>query len=284
MSARPRPPSNPPDVRRATPSPADPLQEQGGLEEAWRARLLAAPSDAAFREAYDAIHIAMRRRPGRERLYETALTRVDRAFLKALAGARRILDLGAGNGRFALAAAPGRRVVALEISREALAAMQAHGVSPIGLTACQASALRLPFRAEAFDAVVSLDLVEHLHPDHLGEHLGEVHRVLIPGGRYLLHTPSALHGPTSLGLHLREYRLREVMEVARAVGFLPRWMCLNLARFGWIGTAPGWLWPLLLAWESIWDEAGRAGLRRPGGRWYAAGVPDVDLELRKPRR
>ncbi len=293
MNASPRPSPAPPDAKTA-PAGADHLKTQGGLEQAWRARLLAHPSDAAFREAYDQVHAAMRGRPGRETLYEPSLTRVDRAFLKAAAGARRLLDLGAGNGRFALAAAGARRVVAVDISSEALATIQRARQPTIsnpqsairnpqssGPALCQASALRLPFRAGTFDAVVSLDLVEHLHPETLGQHLAEVHRVLSAGGRYLLHTPSALHGPTSLGLHLREYRLREVERAARAAGFAPRWVCLNLARLGWTGTAPGWLWPALRAWETLWDLVGRAGLRRAAGRWYAAGLPDVDVALVK---
>ncbi len=280
MNAPSRPAPHPPDA--SMPPVTDRLEEQGTLERAWRARLLTEPSDVAFREAYDAVHVAMRRRAGRETLYERSLTRVDRAFLKASAQARRVLDVGAGNGRFALAAATGRQVVAVDISTEALASMRALAPNCTGPGACQASALRLPFRAEAFDAVVSQDLVEHLHPDTLGLHLREVHRVLTPGGRYLLHTPSALHGPTSLGLHLREYRLGEVGRAARAAGFRPRWICLNLDRFGWTGTAPGWLWPAVLAMEAAWEAAGRAGLCRAGGRWYAAGVPDVDLALVKP--
>ncbi len=309
MNASPRPS---PDTTRATAGADDP-QPQSGLERAWRDRLLAHPSDAAFREAYDQVHAAMRRRPGRETLYEPSLTRVDRAFLQAAAGARRLLDVGAGSGRFALAAGAGRRVVAVDISSEALAAIQRamrpipecsiasriarspecpipsgtnpqsaiRNPQPSGPALCQASALRLPFRAETFDAVVSLDLLEHLHPETLGLHLAEVHRVLSPGGRYLLHTPSALHGPTSLGLHLREYRLREVERAGRAAGFTPRWVCLNLARLGWTGTAPGWLWPALHAWETLWDLVGRAGLRRAAGRCYAAGLPDVDVALVK---
>jgi SAM-dependent methyltransferase len=323
------------------PAGADDMERQRRLEQAWRRRLLANPSDAAFRAAYDAVHAAMRPRPGREQLYEPSLTRVDRAFLKAAAGARRLLDLGAGNGRFALAAAAERPVVALDISGEALSAIQ-HATRPTPAcpiasqiagspdcpipsgthphsafripqpsapptppptepqqpepiphsafripqwsapALCQASALHLPFRAGTFDAVASLDLVEHLHPDTLAQHLAEVDRVLAPGGRYLLHTPSVLYGPTSLGLHLREYRLCEVERAARAAGFAPRWICLNLARLGWTGTAPGWIWPALRAWEALWDLAGRAGLRRAAGRWYAAGIPDVDVALVKP--
>jgi SAM-dependent methyltransferase len=262
--------------------PADIKEQQNRIEQVWRKRLMADPSDCIAREAYDDLHRAMRGRPGREALYTASLTRVDHAFLVALGPATRILDVGAGNGRFALAASAEHRVVAVEISTEAIAAIRALSGGRARIAACQSSALRLPFRSSSFDVVVSQDLVEHLHPDHLSQHLAEVYRVLAAGGRYLLHTPSALFGPTSFGLHLREYRLREIRQAARSAGFRPRWICLNLARLGLMGMAPSWLWPLILAWETAWEAVGKVGLRRLGGRWYAAGTPDVNLNLLKP--
>ena len=264
------------------PVATDHLEEQREIEQAWRRHLLSEPSEKAFREAYDEVHAAMRRRPGREMIYAASLSRVDRSFLRALNSARSVLDIGAGNGRFALAASTGRSVVAVDISTEAFTAMRDLATGHDGPTLCQASALHLPFGSCTFDAVVSLDLVEHLHPDHLDPHLDEVYRVLVPGGRYLLHTPSSLHGSTSLGLHLREYRLRELGRAASQAGFRPRWLCLSLARFGWVWTVPVWLWPAVTAWEAIWNGVGSAGLRQVGGRWYAAGIPDVDVDLVKP--
>jgi SAM-dependent methyltransferase len=245
---------------------------------------LAHPSEGAFREAYDALHAAMRGAPNRAQLYEVALTRLDRAFLTRLPPAGRVLDIGAGNGRFARVARAAHRVVALEISAEAIAAIRLHANQDVPLAICQASGLHLPFATGSVDAVVSQDLIEHLHPSQLALHLAEAYRVLAPGGRYLLHTPSRLQGPTSLGLHLREYCLREARRAAEACGFQPRWICLNLSRFGWTGTAPAWLWPAIETWEAFWSVLGNLGLRRLGGRCYTAGIPDVDLDLVKPER
>lgn len=277
-------------ARKPTPASPTPIADreaadaQASMERAWRIRLLADPSETAVREAYDALHATMRDRPERAGLYETAVTHLDRAFLRRLAPARRVLDIGAGNGRFARAAAGAHRVVALEISAEAIAVLR-RGTRESGRPAiCQASGLRLPFAAASFDVVVSQDLIEHLHPSQLAPHLAEVHRVLTPGGRYLLHTPSRLHGSTSLGLHLREYRLRELRRTAQACGFQPRWLCLNLARVGWTGTAPAGLWPFIEAWEACWGALGALGLRRLAGRCYAAAIPDVDVVLVKPER
>lgn len=257
---------------------------QAAVEQVWRSRLLNDPSETAVREAYDALHAAMRNSPERARLYETNLTYLDRAFLRALPPARRVLDIGAGNGRFARAAAGAHWVVALEISTEAIAAMRPRAGERDRPAICQATGLHLPFAAATFDAIVSQDLIEHLHPRQLAPHLDEVHRVLAPGGRYFLHTPSSLHGSTSLGLHLREYRLRELRRTAQACGFRPRWLCLNLARVGWAGTAPPGLWPFIEAWEACWGELGTLGLRRLAGRGYTAAIPDVDVVLVKPER
>jgi SAM-dependent methyltransferase len=272
---------------RAKPTPTadhEAKDARACVEQEWRSRLLADPSETAFREAYDALHAAMRDSSERARLYETALTCLDRAFLRRLPPARRVLDIGAGNGRFARAAAGAHWVVALEISAEAIAVLQ-DGIGESGRpTICQASGLRLPFAAASFDTIVSQDLIEHLHPGQLAPHLAEVHRVLAPGGRYFLHTPSSLHGSTSLGLHLREYRLRELRRTAQACGFRPRWLCVNLARVGWTGTAPTALWPLIEAWEACWGALGALGLRRLAGRCYAAAIPDVDVVLVKAER
>jgi SAM-dependent methyltransferase len=269
---------------RPAPAPADHRTADAPrqVEQAWRRRLLTEPSESAVRDAYDALHAAMRQRAERARLYETDVTHLDRAFLALLPPTGRVLDIGAGNGRFARAAAAAHRVVAVEISSQAIAVMRAAPGTQNRPGICQASGLHLPFAAGSFDAVVTQDLVEHLHSDQLDPHLAEVRRVLAPGGRYLLHTPSSLRGSTSFGLHLREYRLRELRRVAEAHGFRPRWIVVNFARLGWTGTAPARLWPIVDAWETVWAALGRIGLRRLGGRAYAAAIPDVDLELVKP--
>jgi len=278
------PAAQPPPTRQVPAAGREAPDTQERVEQAWRSRLMADPSETAFREAYDALHTAMRDAAGRARLYETASTFPDRAFLGSLLPARRVLDIGAGNGRFARAAAAAHWVVALEISAEAIAAMRPKAGEKSRPVICQASGLRLPFAAESFDAVVSQDLIEHLHPSQLTTHLGEVYRVLAPGGRYLVHTPSSLHGSTSFGLHLHEYRLRELRRTAQACGFRARWICLNLSRVGWSGTGPTWLSPIIEMWESFWGALGNLGLRRLAGRCYAAAIPDVDVDLVKPAR
>jgi ubiquinone/menaquinone biosynthesis C-methylase UbiE len=52
----------------------------------------------------------------------------------------------------------------------------------------QADAKRLPFAAEVFDRVLMFDVIEHLYPWELEQAMREVHRVLKPQGRFIVHT------------------------------------------------------------------------------------------------
>lgn len=52
----------------------------------------------------------------------------------------------------------------------------------------QADAKHLPFSSGHFDRVLMFDVVEHLYPWELHQALLEVHRVLVPTGRLIIHT------------------------------------------------------------------------------------------------
>ncbi len=97
-----------------------------------------------------------------------------------------LLDLGAGMGGFAVAAAlRGAQVVACDYNPAyceiiALRAARHHLTFPIYNVAGEA----LPFQAQCFDVVVSWDVIEHVRsPTQM---LTEVARVLRPGGYVLL--------------------------------------------------------------------------------------------------
>ena len=88
----------------------------------------------------------------------------------------RILDLGCGKGRFARRLRDlGSEVVGLDPS----AGMLAHAG---GLSRVMGSATRLPFPPRRFDAIVAVEVFEHLHAPGLDAALGECLRVLRPGG------------------------------------------------------------------------------------------------------
>lgn len=97
----------------------------------------------------------------------------------------RVLDVGCGDGRhIAAAAARGPYAVGVDYApaelRKSRARLAAIGAR-VDLIAADAS--RLPFRPEAFDAVICTETLEHL-PDDTGA-MREIARVLAPGG--LLH-------------------------------------------------------------------------------------------------
>lgn len=102
-----------------------------------------------------------------------------RACVEALAplDGLRILDLGCGKGRFARHLRDaGADVVGLDASRNMLA-------QAIGLDRIRGSALRLPFASASFDGAMAVELFEHLPQSCVGRALGEIARVLKPGGR-----------------------------------------------------------------------------------------------------
>jgi len=97
---------------------------------------------------------------------------------------RRVLDLGCGTGQLASRireALPRCDVVGCDFSRGMLSRAAARGPS---LRWVQGDALRLPLRDASFDAAVSTEAF-HWFPDPAAA-LGELHRVLVPGGWLLI--------------------------------------------------------------------------------------------------
>jgi len=58
----------------------------------------------------------------------------------------------------------------------------------------QGDVCALPFPDARFDGVVAFSILEHLRPAQLDAALGEVHRVLTPGGRFLVGCPAVHKG------------------------------------------------------------------------------------------
>jgi SAM-dependent methyltransferase len=105
-----------------------------------------------------------------------------------LAGARRVLDLGCGEGQIARLAAAGPAggtgaVVGVDAAAAQVAEAARRGGGP---RYARSRAERLPFRAGAFDAAVTCLVLEHL--SDLDAAVGEVARVLAPGGRFVVFT------------------------------------------------------------------------------------------------
>ena len=127
----------------------------------------------------------------------------------------RILDVGCGAGATTEALRRFGDVSGLDMGLAGLRHAKARGLA----VAC-GSALNLPAGDACFDVVVALDVLEHLDDD--GRALGEIWRVLRPGGILLATVPAYAFLWSShdeaLG-HRRRYRLPQLRERIAAAGF-----------------------------------------------------------------
>ena len=123
------------------------------------------------------------------------------SFLQA--GTGRVLDLGAGTGRssiMVLTARPQATLVASDLFEDSFDHHFGHSHSPTAhleqnlqaagvanrATIAKADMRKLPFDAASFDAIVSAYAVDHLGRDGIKQALAEAHRVVKPGGDFLL--------------------------------------------------------------------------------------------------
>jgi len=128
------------------------------------------------------------------------------------AGLRRVLDFGAGNGRFALAL----RERGLDVSAVEPDALLRESIRARGLPAF-ASLDELG--AHRFDGVYSVNVLEHLPDD--GAVLAAFRARLAPGGRVLLYVPAfpVLFSANDARVgHLRRYRRGELLARVREAG------------------------------------------------------------------
>jgi SAM-dependent methyltransferase len=138
----------------------------------------------------------------------------------------RVLDLGSGTGELtAEIAAVAGHAVGAEVAEAALARARArHPALEFRLVPLDGP---LPFDDGAFDVVWASEVIEHVADT--ARWLSEVRRVLVPGGRLLLTTPShgrlrlALAGverfSEPLGDHLHLYTKRSLRDVLSELGF-----------------------------------------------------------------
>ncbi len=145
----------------------------------------------------------------------------------------RVLELGCGAGRFLRAIhfhRPELELVGADVSRHALEILSE--TSP-GIETRSVEGTSLPAANGEFDAVLALDVLEHVtDPDHT---LGEIRRVLAPGGFFHLHVPCE-SDPRSLwrwlpgqrgeralkrrlGGHIQSFRRDEMLRRLRSCGF-----------------------------------------------------------------
>jgi len=100
----------------------------------------------------------------------------------------RVLDLGCGRGELLRACANRGSAFVVGADYAAAAVRIARRSTEREVSITRADATRLPFADGSFDRAYALDLVEHLYPAELDRMMAEVHRILAPGGLFVVHT------------------------------------------------------------------------------------------------
>jgi SAM-dependent methyltransferase len=129
----------------------------------------------------------------------------------------RILDAGCGTGGLLQRLAQ-KKAWGIEIAGEGIQFCRQRGLDNI----LQASITELPFQANSFDIVLSIDVLVHQWvPDDVGA-LREIHRVLVPGGFILLQVAAhralwSAHDVATLTRH--RYTRDELADKVKRAGF-----------------------------------------------------------------
>jgi SAM-dependent methyltransferase len=205
-----------------------------------------------------------------------------------------LLDIGCGSGQTAVwfkSLFPTWRAVGLDVAMEGLKAADA-----LGLPVTRASALNLPHADRSYDAIITLDVVQHL-PLRGGDvtAMAEMRRVLKAGGILMLRTNANAfpRTPDDVAFDFHRYdpdELRaklersgfEVLRLSRINALLGLAEIPRELRASRVQSSPyhgilakqaagrGWARSLKRGWLRLEGRAVRAGVRLPLGRTIIA--------------
>lgn len=140
----------------------------------------------------------------------------------------RILEIGCGMGELSYGLTKeGYDCTGIDISDVRMERLKESRMNR--LTFVRADATFLPFINNYFDAVISTQLFEHLHPQDAIKHLSIVNQLIRGNGCYIMETPNRLVGPGDVsrffvdgeaeGFHLKEYSITEMVSLFKKSGF-----------------------------------------------------------------
>ena len=122
-----------------------------------------------------------------------------------------VLEIGTGSGYGTAIVAPHAATLTTVDKHDATASVKA------GVKFRRMRVPPLDFADRSFDCVIAFQVVEHIRRD--SELLGEIRRVLRPGGLLIISTPNRPMSLTRNPWHIREYTADEFGALLRAAGF-----------------------------------------------------------------
>jgi SAM-dependent methyltransferase len=149
-----------------------------------------------------------------------------------------VVDLGCGTGVVLRELMEWSNPVGLDMSSLALSYCRHRGLERV----VQGDGALLPFAPNSIDAIIGLDIFEHIEDDNAA--FREVQRVLKPGGVLVLSVPAFkfLWGPHDIALmHFRRYRRREVRDALTRAG-------LTVERLSY---SVFFLFPVVVLWRIV---------------------------------
>jgi len=138
---------------------------------------------------------------------------------------KRVLDIGCGFGWFELYALDQKvkEIIGLEINEEALSTAKKYITNP-NVKFMTGNAIHLPFEKEVFDTIVAWEVIEHIPKNTEKRMFQEIFRVLKPGGKLYLSTPShsllaKIFDPAWWLIGHRHYHYATLKKIAQETGF-----------------------------------------------------------------
>jgi ubiquinone/menaquinone biosynthesis C-methylase UbiE len=173
------------------------------------------------------------------RMYNPPLEARYKVLLKRLGTAKRVLDVGCGDGYLMGLVSPHCELavgIDSELSGIKLASARLRPFA--NCTVGQASCYNLPFTANCFDVILLADVFEHLEDPDLC--IKELCRILTPNGTLLLTTPQWRPDRMWDRLHCKEYKPVEVRDcLERYFSDVSMKFCWPLTWSDWYSTRIG---------------------------------------------
>lgn len=201
------------------------------LERRLAARLRAATPEERSRlygEVYAELFASMPDHPQHTAQPENRLGRVDnqiRNIRPWLTPDAVFLEIGCGDAAMSFRVSP---LVSAAYGLDVTGAMVPAQTAPPNFHFLLSDGRSVKLADETVDLAFSDQLMEHLHHDDAQVQLREILRVLKPGGRYWISTPSRLTGPHDIsryfayeaqGFHLKEYDYASLAQALQQAGF-----------------------------------------------------------------